>query len=235
MADIVVKCSKCGKESRVSEYAGSGSVPCPACKAPLQMPAAEKGSLRLHMRKGKHDVPADLNADGIKRKKIPKGAEPPTADQVQAVLSNVHKSRQRVQKPHGILAVLSFLLVGGVLVGFQYYAKIHPQLMQYYLWTRGGLVGLVWLLVVLFAFQDSTFQGLLVVFAPLYIVYYVFVRLDSYLLQGAASAAFVALGTELYFIPPHSVMVHAQAGLNHFIEAVAGLVVRAGEPPGMPH
>jgi hypothetical protein len=234
VADIVVKCLRCGKESTISQYAASGTVPCPSCKTPLDMPAAEKGLSRLQMRKGKADTPVDLSAEEIKKHEIPKNAEPPSIDQVQAVLSNVHKSRQKVKKQHAFLSLLSFVLVGGLLIGWQYYISRHGQYVDQYMMTRGIVIGIVGLLTLLVAFQDSTFQGLLCLLAP-YTIYYVLVRMESYLIQGAAIAVFVALGTEVYFIPGHAVITHAQAGFNRFVEVVAGLVQRAGEPPGLPH
>ena len=100
--------------------------------------------------------------------------------------------------------------------------------------TRDVSVASASLLVIFVAVQDGTGQGLLSLFVPFYILYYAFVRLDSYWIRGLFAAVYLALGTELYFMPSEARIVTLQKTMNERIDGVSGLMKRASEPPGMP-
>lgn len=234
MADILVKCAKCGKESRVSEFASSGSLQCGSCHATLELPNVDRGT-KLQMKREKNkDELITLTAEAIKRREIPDVAKPASAEDVRSVLSNVHKARQKVKKAHAWMSWLSLIAVGAVMIGFQYYAKQNARWLTPYMNLRAIVAGVCMLGTFLVAFQDSTFQGLLCLLPP-YTLYYVAVRMEYPLLQGATLAFFISLGAEMYYIPGNAVIAHAQANFNDFIVAVGNLIVRAGEPPDMPH
>lgn len=233
MADILVKCNGCGVENKVSEYASSGAVVCASCGAQLNVPAGKTAS-RLQVRK----IDAHQRSTLTDREPVTTASEDQSRARDAArsadVLKGVHKIREKVKKPHSIWGWLLFLALAGVLIGAQYVMKDYPEVAKYYPLTRDISVAIASLLVILVAFQDGTGQGLLSLFVPFYILYYAFVRLDSYWIRGLFAAVYLALGTELYFMPSEARIVTLQKEINTRIDSVGGLMKRASEPPTMP-
>lgn len=233
MADIVIKCPGCGTESKVSQYAAAENVSCPSCKRRLELPKSEAGRRKLEMRRLRAEEHGTLTgtAEQVVADVAGRGIE---ARQVEEVLDNVHRARQKVESPKAIWGWLVFILVAGALVGWQYLGSNEPRLLAQYPMARIAALALSTLMVLLVAFQDSTFQGLLCLFAPLYILYYAFVRMEYYVIRGIFLAVVLALGTELYFMRDDALFTHAQIAANKGIENVSRLISRASDAPDMP-
>ncbi len=233
MADLILKCTKCGAENKVSEYAAVEALVCAACKAPLP-PPNRSDAPRLQVRTIGRNERSTLTGTTAAGKPPP--AEAPRFEGVRSdeVLKDVHKSREAVRNPRSFWGWLTFLAAAAVLIGMQYLLKDNPHLANSYLLTRHISLGLVSLAVICVAFQEGTAQGLLTLFVPLYIVYYAFVRMEMYWLRGFFAGVYVALCAELYFVPSQSFLVFAQTKVNQGIESVSALVQRASEPPGVP-
>lgn len=234
MADILVRCKKCGRESKVSEYAVSGEVRCAGCGTPLEFTVSSTQTARLKLKRSdttSTDRPAGA---GMKEGEGATATAQRTAPKLD-VLQDVHKARQTVKNPLAIWNWLSFVLLGAALVGAEYYVTvINPGFLQYYLMGRWGVWGFVCLLVLIVAFEDGTAQGLLCLFVPAYIVYYALVRLEYYWLRGLFMAVLVGIGMELYYLPERSAVVLLQREANAFIAGVSKQIERAGESPDVP-
>ena len=219
MADIVLKCVACGRENKVSEYASSEALVCASCHHALDIPAVETRSGRLHMRKLESQQAETLTGaarDDVAEKKIRRESSIASA----AVLSNVHKARVKVKNPHAFWSYLTFLIVCGTLVGLQYMMKQRPELMEAYEWARIGFSAIATVLLLVVAFQDSTFQGLLCIFVLPYAIYYAAVRLEVYWIQGFFMGVIVAICAELYFMPNQAFIMQAQINTELFITNV---------------
>ena len=219
VADIVLKCAACGKENKVSEYASSEALVCASCHHALDIPAVETRSGRLHMRKLESQQAETLTGaarDDVAEKKIRRESSIASA----AVLSNVHKARVKVKNPHAFWSYLTFLIVCGTLVGLQYMMKQRPELMEAYEWARIGFSAIATVLLLVVAFQDSTFQGLLCIFVLPYAIYYAAVRLEVYWIQGFFMGVIVAICAELYFMPNQAFIMQAQINTELFITNV---------------
>jgi len=229
VADIILKCVACGRENKVSEYASPEALVCLSCHHALDIPEPEKRSAKLQMRRldGQHaETLTGETRDNVVEEKIRRDSAVASA----AVLGDVHKAREKVSRPHAFWSYLTFLLVSGTLVGLQYMMKQRPELMETYEWARIGFgaIGVVLLLVV--AFQDSAFQGLLCLLLP-YAIYYAAVRLETYWIQGIFMGVIVALCAELYFMPSQSVITKAQISTAVFIQDVGQLIDKASAKP----
>lgn len=234
MADITVKCSSCGTENRVSEYAAAETLVCRSCKRALSNFHTEDRKMRLQVRKIERDD-KQTNLTGEKEEEEQEVAiRKASAERTSSVLGEVHKARTKTSNPHAIVSWLAFLAVGALLVGLQYLSLEDPKLLQPYYTLRWVALGLFSFLVILIAFQDSTFQGVLCLLLPLYIVYYAVVRVESYFVRGAFMAVCVALGTEMHFMPKQAVVTRTQIEINKFINSVGKQVQRASEAPDMP-
>ena len=216
VADIVLRCIACGRENKVSEYASSETLICTACHHALETPEQAQRSTKLQMRKIENDTLTGVAKDTTEEKKRVESAKSSAA-----VLGDVHKARTVVKRPHIFWSYLTFLLVCGILVGFQYFLKQRPDLTATYEWTRivFGAIGALLLLIV--AFEDNVFQGLLCLFVWPYAIYYAAVRLEIYWIQGIFMGVIVALGCELYFMPQQAVLTKAQIQSQILIKNVA--------------
>ena len=232
MADIVLKCVACGKKNKVSEYASSETLVCASCHHALDIPMLEKTSGKLQMRRIESQQAETLTGE-VKDHAAEEKIRLASAVASAAVLGNVHKVRETVKHPHAFWSYLTFLLVCGILVGLQYMLKQRPDLMETYEWARIGFsaIGAVLLLVV--AFEDSAFQGLLCLFVLPYAIYYAAVRLETYWIQGIFMGVVVALCAELYFMPRQAVITQAQINTVIFIRDVGQLIDRMSAKPEM--
>jgi transcription initiation factor TFIIIB Brf1 subunit/transcription initiation factor TFIIB len=232
VADIILKCPKCGKENKVSEYAVQGSVVCASCQAPLDIPAAEK-AMRLQVRKIAHHQRETLTGkESVTRDDVV--TRESKAQETAGVLGEVHKARTKVKTPNFVWALIPFLVLTAGLLGAQYMIKFHPEQggwMHKFVLGRSITYGLVYLLVLLAAFEDSVGQGALCLFIPPYTLYYVFVRLEAYWLRGCFFAMCLSVFAEVYFVPKQAIFTIGQAHFDNFVETVNNLVQRAGEPP----
>jgi phage FluMu protein Com len=234
MSDILVRCRKCGRETKVSEYAASGEVRCPGCGTPLEFSAPATQTARLKLKQGDTTSTGRPTGPGMRSSDAGATAASHTAPKLD-VLSDVHKSRQSVRNPLAIWNWLAFVLLGGALVGAEYYVTvINSGFLHYYLMGRWGIWGFVALLVLIVAFEDGTAQGLLCLFAPMYIVYYALVRLEYYWLRGLFMAVLVGIGMELYYLPERSAVVLLQREANAFVAGVSKQIERASESPDVP-
>jgi hypothetical protein len=231
VADIALMCSDCGKQTRVSEYAAKESLVCAFCGKPLNRQKVEKDGGQLRIRHMERSTPTTLSGRDTRADEQHDAASVATASQIKEVLGNVHKSRTKVKGPSRIWSWIAFLLVGGLLIGWQYHFKSDAEMMRYYGPVRNVLGGIVWLIVIIYAFDDNVTQGVLCLLLPFYILYFALVRLESYWLRGAFTGVFVALCAELYIVPQQALLIYAQNQVNLFIEVVSKLIVRASEPP----
>lgn len=226
MADVVVRCRKCGKENKVSEYATASSATCAGCRTLLELPENGKESKLQIRRLG---VKKEETLTG-KKEVVDQAVQATAAQRNVAVLGEVHRVRQKATAPKAFWMILAFLVVGGALFGALYIARQNPELGRHYALVRNVVGGIVWLIVLIVAFEDSTLQGLLSLLVPFYVVYYVVVRMESYWIRGAFFAVCAVLGAELYYLPQDALLVAAQHQLNVFIDSVGHLIQRGGDP-----
>ncbi len=231
MADIILKCVSCGRENKVSEYAAAETLVCINCHHALELPEPENKAAKLKIRK-LESPQAEMLTGTVRVDSHEERVRVESAVQSAAILKDVHKAREKAKRPHAFWSYLTFLITCGVLIGLQYYLKTRPDLMDTYEWARLGfsVIGTILLLVV--AFEDSTFQGLLCLLPP-YALYYAAVRLEIYWVQGIFIGVIVALCSELYFMPKQAVITRAQIQTEIFIKNVAGQIDKASQKPDM--
>ena len=230
MADIILKCLECGRENKVSEYASPETRVCASCHHALQIPEQDKKSARLRMRRINNQQAETLTggtADYVLEEKVRRESSVATA----AVLSEVHKVREKVKRPHAFWGYLTFLIAGGILIGLQYMMKQRPDLIQMYELARIGVSAIGAILLLFVAFQDSAFQGLLCLFVLPYAIYYAAVRLESYWIRGIFFGVIAALCAELHFMQSQAFVTRAQQNTALFIENASQLINKASERP----
>ena len=102
---------------------------------------------------------------------------------------------------HALLSWLTFLCIGGIM-GFVRYSGIADPTYTAMLQVYGPYVVVIFhIVIVLAAFQDSAFQGILCLVIPLYSLYYLFVISDEFYLRAILAGILVGVGqdTAIFF------------------------------------
>lgn len=82
-------------------------------------------------------------------------------------------------------------------MGFLRYGKVLPGAYLSMLKTYGPWVVLgVYVCLVLFAFKDTVYQGILCVLVPLYAFYYLFMLSDAFLVRALVAGLLVGVGQD---------------------------------------
>ena len=228
MADIAVTCIKCGHEHTVSEYTSPDDMQCVACGGPLEIPVLEKTSgLKVRQAGGAEKPFLTAPAKPTKSRLKDQGLKQSES----ATLEDVYKTHDR---PKGVKAFgswVAFFALTAFLIWMQMMVRDDPSMLTTYNWVRGIVGGLVYLLVIVVAFEDHLWQGLLALVFPPYCIYYALIRLDAYLLRNIFLAVVVSFVAELHFIRDDALITHAQSGMEEFIRSGESMIQRAGDAP----
>jgi uncharacterized membrane protein YidH (DUF202 family) len=212
MADISISCPSCGNQITVSEFVDADSLVCVKCKAKVPVPKRQPpppASAGLKLAPLATLPPAPIAPEpGKKDKKEAKGradrgvvvhtAPGSAADGFQKLLPSAKRSTRRRRGGKMMALVLPwvlFVILGLALAWARYWPNALPP--RYFeMLVTGGVWALVALhcIVVIDAFGDEVFQGMLCVLVPGYTVYHLFVNSDKYFLRSIAAAFLLAFG-----------------------------------------
>jgi hypothetical protein len=217
VADIVVKCGSCGEEVTVSEFVDPEMAACFACGAKLDMPKSSPGRQRRPLstirRRREADIPPveEPPAQPKVKKTKWRRAEPRQPQSPQAALAVMpaaasergRKLRRKLQRKkersvrQDLPSWLTFIILTAVLCVVRYGNVLSAADLENAVFV--GQVGIVilYIVVVLDAFKDDIFQGLLCLI-PFYAPYYLYFRSDSFYLRAIGGALVVAFGPDAF-------------------------------------
>lgn len=199
MADIMLTCPKCGKQTPVSEYIAEKTAVCHSCGQALAIPKKSKssgGKLKLRRRTDQSTIttiptwPTTRAGNGI-----------PVAAIGQSAQSSRLQARElRRVKLNRFLQSLSWLvfivLTGGlVFIRFFHDSSVIPLAII----QQSGLItiGICYLVIIILAVKDNMFDGLLAIVVPFYPFYYLFFISSAVFLRAIVAALLVAFGFDL--------------------------------------
>jgi hypothetical protein len=186
MADLQATCPKCSKTSTFSEFVSDEALMCRGCGAELPRPQRSDPKPKPRV---KTIVPGASEAPN-------EDTRPPT--DAAPLWPGRHRPRQqgRAKVRHHIYAWLVFFVLGGAATYLRYGGGLPPaylgQLQRY------AAVGLIacHLIVMIKAFEDSVYQGILCLLVPFYTLYYVFAVTDAVYLRAVMGAVLIAVGQD---------------------------------------
>jgi hypothetical protein len=230
MADLNLNCPSCGKTFTMSEFALGAGLKCVYCGQPVSAPprGAATGGLRVRASAGGSD-PVPLTAAAAERENLDRAAAASAAPD--ETMARVYKARE---KPRGSGALIGWVIFLGVflaLVSLQRAIQDGAAVLDAYNWFRGLLGAVVFLLVLVMAFEDAVGHGVAALLFPPYAIYYALVRIETYWVRSLFLALFLALFSELYFIREEAAILKAQQAFNRLIEGGEQMIQRAGEAP----
>jgi len=201
MADIVLKCRQCAKETAVSEYVEADAIPCRSCGKLLKLPARASAPQAPRAKEPeKAAAPASV---------LPAERSTMTAFRAVEERSKKRKKRRAVWTwtPNSALLLAIFIAGTLILSLFRYTGILADSDKDIYI--KFGMFALLvgHLTICVDAFNDNIMQGVLCLFVPFYSIYYLFAETDSFLLR-------VIIGIFLLPFSPDYVVMAYNIGKN---------------------
>jgi len=193
MSDVPARCSRCGNEIRVSEFIALESLKCPNCKSQLILDKStvERGANRLAVRKEKPPEPA-------------------AAPESNPTTSNGVSSLRRKRRPESKIRQIGKIGVSDYVISWFIFLTLTPVLclLRYVDFLAesdvldliyGGQIAfaIFYLVILVEAFSDDIFDGILCLFLAPYTFYYLFVKSTSFVLRAILLALFAAFGYDI--------------------------------------
>ena len=218
MADLEVRCPKCGKEATVSEFAFARGLSCRACGETLPRPPSApstqgKRSFRMGQTWAQHS-PSSSAKDETQ-------AAPSPEWRFNTQMRDMRDQPDRKRKINP--ALLPWLLFA-TLACAMYFIQRHaiPALeAEDIRATAAPIVYLVFhILITLKAFKDSVFHGVLCFLLPPYALYYMFLASDDFYLRAVFGASLLVIGQDTFWFAQDAWM-NCYNAASHFIQGGA--------------
>jgi hypothetical protein len=220
MADILLTCPNCGKQTSISEYVSEASITCQACGKSIPVPERTRPAnegLKFRPASSESQIaptwPSSTTSTGLPIAAVGQQAKMP---------ASLKRDLRRVKLNRLMMALswLVFILLAALMywMRFQFHGLPGVPLETLKL---GGLVaiGIAYLVIILLALQDNMFDGLLAIIIPLYPFYYVFLISDALFIRAIVAALLVGFGYDLILFL-HVVWLHVYDGINSWISHV---------------
>jgi len=199
MADIMLTCPNCGKQTSVSEYIAEKTVTCHACRQALSVPNQPKpsgGGLKLRKLADKSTIttiptwPTTGAGNGIPMAAMGQQSKP------SASLTRDIR-RVRLNRLMQSLSWLVFIALTAVLIFIRFRHGLPAVPLDTI--KQWGLIaiGISYLVAIILAVSDNMFDGLLSIVVPFYPLYYLFFISNAIFLRAIVAALLVTFGLDL--------------------------------------
>ena len=186
MADIKIKCKDCGKEMSVSEYAEE--VVCSSCGSSFRVKNDEEEKQIAQEKRSAMKARSDHGSEGI-----------PQTFSVNEILTNsfVKKKKNALQGTYVRAGIVC--LIVSVIASICNYTDVLPPSAKLFL-----TIHMPWLFIVLHvfvilaAFKDNVFDGILSLILPPYAYYYIFFKSDEYIFKAIFLGLLVGYGVDYF-------------------------------------
>ena len=201
MADITIVCPGCGNRITVSEFVSAEFLVCIVCHAKVPVPKREPPAVSaggLRMAAPPEPPPEPIPEKKGKSKRHQATVNSPSSDVSQFLPSTKRQQRRHRHRISGDLNILPwslFVALTLALMWLRWWPGILSVSSVDFLSTCG-----VWILiglqvaVVLRAFNDDAFHGVMCAIIPGYSIYYLFVCEDQFYLRAIAAAILITFG-----------------------------------------
>lgn len=189
MADLKIVCPDCDKTLTISEFVDDSALTCRECGTKLTRPARNKEE------KPKPKLSATV-LDGERETEEEGDEQPRKTNALFPGKKALSKAEMKAQVRHHPYALILFIVLG-VVMGYLRYGDILPAriMAREQAYAMYGLL-LLHGCVVLKAFEDTVFQGILCLLVPFYSVYYIAAVSDSVYLRALIGAVAIGIGQD---------------------------------------
>ena len=212
MADVILNCPHCGEGMTVSEYVDVSQLSCTSCGERMQLPQMQSQEKRRPTitKRRPYEPPPEEETD-----------EERTPNTVVAARENMKSRPKRSSETFKftMYSWLLFLVIGAVAWFVRHSGSNEDAL------VTGGLFlcGCLNLAIVLLAFKDDVFQGMLCLFIPGYFLYYLLFVSDSFFVRALIAGVFVGFGLD-YATWVYENFRHALGSFSSFVNSGGGAI-----------
>lgn len=216
MADILLTCPACGKQTSVSEYVSEDTAACHACGKAIPIPQrrqAADGKLKLR-------APAETQTSPT-WPSIGTGLPLTPGGQQRKLSAGTRRDLRRVKTNRAIQALSWVVFI--VLAAAMYYIRFRgglPGVPPATLKLAGLVaIGIAYLVIIIMALRDNMFDGLLAIVVPCYPFYYLFFFSSALFLRAVVAALLVGFGYDLgLFLQENWLRLYN--GINYWMQHV---------------
>ncbi len=195
MADVEVKCEECGAPIVLSEYAAMDTISCRDCGAPLRAsPSSPTDSVheRLKLRKQERAPEPDEELTPAAP------TEDETGESAWRFDRYIQQSRGNIKtaaKQTGVIWSWACFLLLAAAMGAIRFLNVMPPVYLEMLRVYGPYLALfMHIALILMAFKDTIFQGILCLLIPGYSVFYLFLVSDNFWVRALFGGTLVGIG-----------------------------------------
>ncbi len=212
MADITFQCPSCGNTIQVSEFIESPTLTCIQCRTVVPIPArqpevSDQTRPRLTMRAP--EEPAAQEPPPPKprrslfggRRKARTGETASSLNTFQTVQAKMPSVRRRVRNRkvnaflNKVVPWAAFVLMTLVFCWMRFWpGAVPPARLTILIESAGWALLVLHITVIVFAFGEDPFQGVLCALIPGYSLYFLFTQADQYILRALVAAMLIAFG-----------------------------------------
>lgn len=187
MADVQLTCTRCFTVTKVSEFVDDSALVCRSCGAKLIRPEREDARARKPRVAAERPAVETCGEAGYKEgnpaEMWPGGRNAP-------------KPTKKTRVMHHWYALAIFVVFGGLMGYLRYGGGLDgARLDVLHTYAAPGVL-VLHLLIILKAFEDQVFQGILCVLVPFYSFYYLFVLCDSVYIRALVGGLLVGIGQD---------------------------------------
>jgi len=192
MPDIEIVCQKCEKSFRVSEFISAETIACPNCDA--DVPLRRSSGEREHSKTKRKLVLREINDPTTEERLLQTAEEWTFSERVEAAKREAPKTKMT----HHIASWAIFILLGGLMGGLKYGNIVETDLSAFWKYSPGIVIAFN-LIVVLKAFKEDIFQGVLCLLVPFYWIYYLFSIADDFYLRAVCAGFLVGVAEDSFY------------------------------------
>jgi DNA-directed RNA polymerase subunit RPC12/RpoP len=182
MADIKTKCKDCGKEMFVSEYAEE--VVCSNCGSSFRVKDDEEEKQIAQEKKDALKARSDYGSEGI----------PQTLSVNEILVNSLVSKKKNVLQGLYFRAAIACLSVGIVSSICNYTDFLPPSAKSFLETHMPWLFIVLHIFIILAAFKDNVFDGVLSLIIPPYAYYYIFFKSDEYMFKAIFLGLLIGYG-----------------------------------------
>ena len=195
MSDVEIKCEECGAPVTLSEYAAVDTISCRSCGAPLR---------------ARPSAPTDSVHEQLQLKQEERVPEPdeemtpaiPTDDEAEESTWRfdryIQRSRGNIKtetKQSGVIwSWLCFVVLAVVMASIRFLNIVPPESVDLLLIYGQYEALFKHVTIILMAFKDTVFQGILCLLIPGYSVFYLFFVSDNFWARALFGGVLVGIG-----------------------------------------
>lgn len=189
MADIELKCPACGKSTTVSEFVADDGLKCRSCGAGLARPE------RVTAEKPRHTLTRNTYVDS-EQTKVASAAQTVEAKGFWPGGRRNGRRPQRAKVRHHWYAWLVFAVLAGTMGYLRYGGGLDAAGLDFIKRYAVAAAVTLHVLVLLKAFEDAIFQGILCLLVPFYTLYYLLNVCDAVYLRAVVAGLLVGIGQD---------------------------------------